>query len=570
MQRPSSSPLPSLLFLLVLLLLACTGRVDQRGTEGKGGKHYGGIFNANECEELRSLFPLTLTQAASHRVAAQIYEGLVKFDQADLSIIPGLASSWSLDTSTNVYTFNIRKGVRFHDDPCFPKGKGRELSANDVVYCFNRICASNENNQMSWILKDRVVGADQYFKATANGENPPGVKGITATGEHTLRIELKSASPIFLQLLAHQGCWIYPKEMVDHYGTEVLWRAVGTGPFKMRTHRRGEALIMERNPNYWGTDPEGNQLPFLDAIRYTFASDKSRELDEFEKGNLSMIFELPVDRTALLENAEKEYQVQSIPSMSVQFYGINTRKAPFEDIRVRKAISLAIDREMLVDSVLHGLAVPATHGVVAPGFAGYPYDSIPRLEFDPVQARELMKQAGHADGEGAGTIFLQVNSDGFGYVKVAGMISSMLEKELGVRVVTTVLPVTQHFDRIHRGEAHFWREGWIVDHPDPENILELFHGKHVPGSTDDISYLNSTRYSDERFDGWFSLAKTTVDPVARMKLLARAEKQLMNDVMVVPLYHERSVRLLQPYVRDLPINGMEYRDLGRTWFEPLH
>nr|MDQ3100963.1 hypothetical protein [Bacteroidota bacterium] len=151
---------------------------------------------------------------------------------------------------------------------------------------------------------------------------------------------------------------------------------------------------------------------------------------------------------------------------------------------------------------------------------------------------------------------------------IATMIQTMLEKELGVRVVTTVLPVKQHMEKVERGEASFWREGWIVDHPDPENVLELFHGRNVPLNPNASSYMNSTRYRDKRFDGWFTLAQTTVDHNARMHLLAKAEKQLMNDAVVMPLYHERSIRLLQPYVHDFPINAMEYRDLSGVWFEP--
>jgi oligopeptide transport system substrate-binding protein len=556
------------LILISVFLVMCSGRMKPREREGNGGRYYGGVFNANEAEELRGLFPLSLTQAASHRVAAQIYEGLVGFDQGDLTVRPALATSWEVDPTGTIYTFHIRKGVRFHDNSCFPDGKGRELTAHDVAYCFTRICSASDMNQMRWLFQGRVLGADEHFEATREQRNMPGVKGIEAVDAHTVRITLTGASPGFLQVLAHQGCWIYPRELVDHHGEEAMWRPVGTGAFMVKTFRRGEALIMERNPGYWGTDEHGNQLPFLDAIRYTFANDKVRELEEFERGHLSVIYELPVDRTDILENADRKYQVQSIPSYSVQFYGFNTRRKPFDDRRVRRAFTLALNRQLLVDSVLNGLAVPALRGVVAPGFSGYPYDSIPVSHYDPDKARQLLAEAGYPGGKGLPTIYLQVNSDGFGYIKVAGLVQSMLEQELGARVISTVLPVKQHFEKIERGEASFWREGWIVDHPDPENILELFHGRNVPGDTSQPSYLNSTRYVDKQFDGWFALAQGTTDHKARMNLLARAEKKLMHDAVVLPLYHERSVRLLQPFVRDLPINGMEYRDLRTVWFDP--
>lgn len=126
---------------IVLVLFSCSEPASVRNREGAGGKHYGGIFNANEVEDLPSLFPLSLTQAASHRIGAQVYEGLVRLDQEDLTVRPCLADSWTVDASLGtVYTFALHQGVRFHDDTCFADGIGRELTAKDVVDCFTALC----------------------------------------------------------------------------------------------------------------------------------------------------------------------------------------------------------------------------------------------------------------------------------------------------------------------------------------------------------------------------------------------------------------------------------------------
>jgi peptide/nickel transport system substrate-binding protein len=558
-----------LLFLLPIIFFAwsCAGTFKPRERQGEGGKYYGGVFNANETEGLRSLFPLSITQASSARVASQIYEGLVGFHPSDLTIRPALASSWTVDQTSTVFTFTIRKNVRFHDDACFQDGKGRSLTARDVAACFTRICTAAPSNQMQWLFLGRIVGADDHYNATEQGIPSAGVKGIEVLDEQTLRISLTASSPTFLHILAHQGCWIYPEEMVKHYSDDILWHPVGTGPFQLKSYRRGESLVLERNPYYWAADELGNPLPFLDAIRYTFAADKNRELDEFLKGNLSMIFELPVGRTDVLKNTSG-FQLQTIPAFSVQYYGFNARRAPFMDGRVRRAFSMAIDRQMIVDSILHGLAVPAKRGMVPPGFKDYPYDLVPELRHDPEEARRLLASAGFPGGKGMATVFMQVNNDGFGYVEVASLIQSMLEKELGVRVVSSVLPMEQHFEKIEQGSASFWRAGWIVDHPDPENILEMFHGRTVPADTAAPSYLNNTRYKDQEFDTFFDLAHQTTDPRKRAELLAKAEKVLMEDMIVMPIYHENSVRLLQPYVKDMFINAMEFRDMRMVWFDP--
>lgn len=555
--------LRTLLPALLLFLASCSAPEPPRERHTNAGKVYGGVFNANESEELRSLFPLSLTQAAAHRIGAQIYEGLVRLDQQSLAVIPALAESWTVDPTGTVYTFKLRPNVFFHDDACFPDGKGRMLKAADIVHCFTRICGNTADNQMFWLLQDRLVGGNAYYAGEATG----GVKGLVALDERTVQFSLTGPWPGFLQVLAHQGCWIYPAEQEERYKSEMLWHPVGTGAFRVKSFTKGEAMVMERNTAYWRKDTDGSPLPYLDAVRYTFEPDKVVELEAFEKGNLSVIYELPVDRTDVVEG-QHSYIVQTTPSLTIQFYGFNVTKPPFTDLRVRKAFSMAIDRQLLVDSVLGGLAIAAEHGVVASGFQQYPYDLVPRIVYDPEGARRLLAEAGYPGGRGLPTVFLQVNNNGFGYVKVAEATQAMLETELGARVISSVLPAEQHYERIARNEAMFWREGWIADHPDPENFLALFYGRNAPADTTEPSYLNSTRFRDPAYDSLFSKAVRSSDEALRMRLLAQAEERLMELSVVTPLYHERSVRLLQPWVRDLPINGMEYRDLSAVWFDP--
>lgn len=539
-----------------------------RVAEGEGGRLYGGVFSFNEPSPIRGLYPLGITQLSAYRIAAQIYEGLVRIEGEDLSIRPALASEWEVDPTGTVYTFTLRQDVRFHDNACFADGRGREMSGEDVLYCFTALCTPGPQNQLSWLFQDLVLGAGSRINAVLAGKEPPPVKGLELLDDGRFRITLRAPSATFLQVLAHQGCWVYPREMVEHHGAEAAWNPVGTGPFQLRTLKQGTSLVLERNGSYWDSDAHGNQLPFLDGVRVTFEQDRAKEWEAFKRGRLTLFNEPDsTDLTALTKEGAEQPVVLSAPGMSVQFYGFSRGMAPFEDVRVRKAFSLAIDRKALVDSLLGDLALPAEHGVVPPGFTDYPYDSVPMLEYDPVQAQRSLRDAGYASGRDLPAVFLQVNSDGPAYVRVAGAVQAMLERNLGVQVVISVLPAEQHFGQVERGQAQFWREGWVADHPDPENFLALFYGRNAPVDTSEPSFLNSTRYRNELFDDHFLAAQSTIDGRERMRLLARCERIVMEDMAVLPIYHERMTRVVQPWVRDLPVNGMDFLQLRSAWFD---
>ena len=176
------------------MFYSCSNNHGQHGQGGpaKGGVYYGGVFKMNESENFRNLYPHAITEAASQRIANQMYEGLVKLAQNDLHVVPGLAEKWEKNEDASIWTFYLRKGVKFHDDPCFPEGKGREVSANDVKYCFTRLCENHPDNQWYGIsFKGRVLGADAYFESTVKNQAlAEGVKGIKVIDNYSIQLEL--------------------------------------------------------------------------------------------------------------------------------------------------------------------------------------------------------------------------------------------------------------------------------------------------------------------------------------------------------------------------------------------
>jgi len=553
----------------LLLVIGCASEDKGQSSHAKGGKQYGGVFKWNETGELRSIFPLNMTQSSAQRTVRPIYQGLTGFDPKDLSIQPSLAESWNMYENGRVFDFKIRKGVKFHDNACFPDGKGRELVPQDVVWCLNQICRQSSHNQMFWLFQDRVLGANTlYSTSTKDPNTTETVKGISLMPDGVIRIELTSPYPAFLSILAHHGCWIYPREFAEHYEDKVDVFAVGTGPFQLNTFKEGEVVLLDRNPDYWGQDEHGNTLPFLDVVKINFERKKEVEVEEFLNGNLSIIQEIPLSRKELLTSTESgnmDYVVQSTSSLTAQFYCFNMNNPPFDDVRVRRAIAMAIDKDHIADSILSGLAIASKHGLVPTFFKDYP--KIEGVGFNPEAAQQLLAEAGYPNGEGFPVMVMQFSGSGFGYVDVVNAIQGMLKKHLNIRVPISTLPSDQYFDLVETGSAKFWREGWLADHPDPENFLALFYGKNAPQDSNERTYLNTTRFRDAEFDKLFVQAGREPDVESRMAMYAAADQRLMEMSPVIPIYFSRATRLVRTDIQGLYLNGMESIRLDQVWID---
>lgn len=572
----------NIIYLLIgaaVIISSCGGNKNEDSKDkliAKGDVKYGGVFKMNETEDFKSLYPLNVTMALENRIANQIFEGLLKFNQEDLSIIPSLAEKWDINEDATSFTFHIRKGVMFHDNNCFEGGKGREVTAADFKYCFDRVCVSDASNQMYWLFKDRVKGAEAYRESVSN-KTPleGGVSGITVIDDYTLQIDLDYSFSGFLNIMAHNACYVYPKEAVDEYGIEMRINAIGTGPFRVKKIKESETVILDRNPKYWETDQYGNQLPYLEGLKFSFNKEKKAELLEFKKGNLDMVFRLPLemigDVVGELEDAKKggnrPYIMQVEPALSIFYLGFQHKLEPFNNIDVRKAFNYAIDRESIVTYTLQGEGRPATHGIVPP-FKGYDFENVNGYEFDPEKAKEHMAKAGFPNGKGFPQITLQINPGGGDRnVQIAEVAQKMLNENLGISIKIEQLQFAQQLENVETGKAIFWRAAWIADYPDPENFLNLLYGAHVPEKLSDKAYINSGRYQSSKFDSLFDIALREVNSEKRFELFRQVDQIAVDDAAIMPIFYDENTRLIQVYVKNFPSNSMEYRDLTEVYFD---
>ncbi|HET8964204.1 MAG TPA: ABC transporter substrate-binding protein [Chitinophagales bacterium] len=547
--------------------------------KANGNVYYGGTFRMNEIEDFRHLFPLSITEETSQHIAYQIYEGLVKLSQSDLTILPCLAERWEKNENATVWTFHLRKDVKFHDDPCFEDGVGREVDANDFNYCFQQLCtAIPENQQFNASFKGLVLGANEYYQSTISKTPlPGGVAGIKVIDDQTLQITLEHPFAGFLNVLATAGCMLYPREAFEKYGAAGMrLKCIGTGPFRVKNIKLGEIVSLERNPNYWGKDDFGNQLPYLDKLKYTFFKEKKVELMEFKKRNLDMMYRLPIEMVpnilGELDNAKEgnfPFEIQIVPAMSVYYFGFQHQGDIFDKKEVRLAFNYAIDRERIVDYVLQGEGVPANSGIVPPSFKNYEFKKLKGYTYDVQKAQNYLAAAGYPNGKGFPKLVLQINSGGNDRnIQIAEITEKMLKKNLNIDINIVILPFSEHLDRLETGQAQFWRSSWNADYPDPSAFLILLYGKGIPEKLTDKSSLNTVRYKSAVFDSLFEAAAHETNDKKRYDLYLKADQQAIDDGAIMPLFYDESYRLIQPEVMNFPANALEYRDLSRVYFIP--
>ena len=573
------------LSVIILLLVVITSCLDEnknehRFTEIKGGMFMGGVMKLNEVEGLKSLNPIAMNEVNGFHIGTQLYEGLVKFNQQDLSIMPAISSHWESNENQTEWTFYIRQNIKFHNDSCFPNGVGRFLVANDIKYCFDKLCLEDPNNiQFSMTFKDRVIGADETYHASKEGK-VIGVSGVKVVNDSMLTISLKKPFADFLNILATPGCWIYPHEAVDSYKTDFRVHPVGTGPFYLESINEGQSIILKKNRDYYLSDKFGNKLPYLDGVKYSFISEKKSELLEFKSGNLDMLYRLPIEFShELMGDLEKakeqknEFQILNSPSLYTSYIGFNCNSKLFSKKDVRLAFNYAIDRHKIADYTIQGDGSAADYGMV-PYYEtfkkdGYDFSSLKAYKLDVAKAKAYLKKAGYPEGKGFPKLTLEINNGGGDKnILVATVIQKMLKENLNIDVDINAMPLIEHIERVASGKVDFFALSWIADYPAPETFLTLFYGKHLPVSSTENSYINKFRFNNSRFDSLFLASYTISDKNKRYKLLSQAEQIVLNEAPFIPIFYQENFRLEQANVRNFPENALNYMDLTEVYLIP--
>ena len=461
----------------------------------------------------------------------------------------------------------------------FPDGKGREMTANDVKFCFTLLCTQNRSNQGFTIFDGVVKGANDYYSASANGTPDFEIEGIKVVDDYTIQIELIKPTALFTTNLARPFGYIFPKEAYEKYGLDMRENVVGTGAFTLQTIEDGIAIYMKRNNNYHGVDEHGNKLPFLDAITVRFIPDKKTELFEFKKGEIDMIYRLPTEHiieileATISKNGEySNYNLQRDPEMTTHILGFQTKDDLFNDINLRKAFSFAVDRVKILEYVLNGEGFAAGNYGITPPIEqfknnGYDATKVKGYTFNADSAKYYLTKAGYPNGKGFPNITLDLNSGGERNTNVALEVTKQLKEVLNVNVEINVLPMAQHIDNMQNAKTNFFRVAWGADVPNAENFVWMMYGKNVPSSKEETSYPNLMRYQSEEFDALYEagLSSRTIEEASENFM--KAEQLAINEAPFIVLWYDEGYRLLQSYVKDCPNNPMQFRDFSTTYIQ---
>jgi oligopeptide transport system substrate-binding protein len=569
--------------ILTLLLSSCSSddskNNNSKNNEGKGGKVYGGSFKIAQSENIHSLFPSSIVDVYTADVAKNIFETLLKFDSKNLEVKPLLVESWSVDESGTNYTFTLKKGIKFHDDPCFENGKGRELTTNDVKYSFSLLCTYSKQNRMfSSTFMDRVVGATEYFEESKKGTPSTELKGIEIIDDYTFNIRLTAPFSSFKYILTYPSLSIVPREAIEKYGEKI---SIGSGPFILSPDQKSigdSKIVLIKNKNYHAFDTLGNQLPFLDSIEISVIDSKKMELEQFEKGNLHLVSGLPAEsirdiveqQIADFQNKPPKFILDRSPQMATEYYDLNLNSPALKDKRVRQAINYAIDRNAIIDKVLKGEAYgPAENGITPPTFFDYDMNSIKGYYYDPEKAKLLFAEAGYPGGKGFPPLKLQLNSGGYKNTSVAFEVQKQLMDNLGINIDLEVVSFAQKIEDARYGRGDMFRAAWVADYPSPDNFLFLFYGKNVPNDPSQPSFPNVTRFKNSAFDELYEKGLSSTNKKESYAYFLQAESILMEEAPIIALWYNERYKLIKSNVRSYFTNPLNYSDFSEIYLKQV-
>ncbi len=444
------------------------------------------------------------------------HECLLTVDQNN-QIAPGAAETYETSEDGLTWTFHLREGLKWSD--------GSPLTAKDFVYSWKRVCDPNVAAPYAETVLSGVKG---YTEAIGGNID---ALAVSAPDDNTFVVELSAPCTYFASLAAFATLSPVQQATIEANGDAWATAAetyIGNGSFYVAEWVPGSYILMKKNPNYWNAGAVK-----LDSIKFALIEDSNASYSAYQSGDILMIKDVPTEEIPSLQG-NPEFHVE--PIIGTYYVDLNNGVEPFTNPLVRKALSLAIDRDYVANTLMQGTYTPASN-FMGPGWVdtdgsnfmdnangGKPYIDTANFEANLAQAKELLAEAGYPNGEGFPAFTYSINDSG--YHKVVAEYLQQAWAELGITVNVEVVEWSSFTPMRRAGDYQSSRDGWVGDYSDPSNMLGIMVSTN--GN-------NNAKYNNPEFDAAFTEAQTTTDPVKRSAALHKAEDILMSDAGILPI-----------------------------------
>ena len=501
------------------------------------------IFHYNEDVSVTTLDPAFVRSQSENWIVSQIFNGLIDLD-AQLQPVPALAKSWEISTDLLTYTFHLRSDVNF----CFVDKQGkvttRKMVASDVAYSLSRIADPATSSPGAWIFVGKI---DSQLNRVFISPN-----------DSTFVLKLVSPAASLLGLLSTNFGYVVPKEYARLDKSYLARNPVGTGPFYVRRWEDEIKLVMRKNPHYHEKDTQGVPLPYLDAINVTFVKNKQTAFMQFAAGSYdffnglegSFKDELLTDQAMLKPKYAQKMKAIITPFLNTEYVGCYLGDYPgktnwLKDVHLRRALFYAVDKQKLVRFFRNGLGDAGDWGVVPPILNAHEKETITEANAAWQKALAEYQQSGYAKQTNKPEIVLSTTAD---YLDMMVYLQETWGR-LGVKIKVDIQTGGMLRQLRNEGKLMLFRGSWIADYPDAENFLACYYAPYLSPMGP-----NYTHFEDAQFDTLYRLieaGESGQKASLRKQYIQQANQILIDQAPVIPLYYDKSIRLIQPWVQGL-------------------
>jgi len=530
-------PLVLLLAFLSFLLLPASSRPAAPASPAAK------ILNFGNGAEPQDLDPHAVTGVTENNIITALFEGLVTFHPSGEGVSPGVAETWETSPDGLTWTFQLRPDARWSN--------GEPVTARDFLRSFQRMLTPSFAAEYASKLY-HVVGAREFNRGTITDFSKT---GFSAPDDRTLVLRLEHPVTYLLELLKHYSWYPVHLPTIEKFGPAdrkgSAWtrpgNLVGNGPFQLEAWLPNQKITVKRSPNYWNASAVK-----LDGVAFFAVDNLDAEERMFRAGQLDVTGSVPTNLIAGYKEKSPDL-LRVDPYYGTYFYRLNTTRPPLDDVRVRRALALTIDRDAITKTILRAGQSPALN--FTPSYAGFTPDK--SLQPDLAEARRLLAEAGYPEGKGLRRLELLYNTSE-AHKQIAEAVQQMWRTQLGVNITLRNEEWKVYLDSQDNMNYDISRAAWIGDYPDPETFLDMWT---IGGGNNDTGYANPA------YDKLLSTALAAPDAASRAAIYQQLENKLMQDLPIIPVYFYKRVFLINPRVKNwvpniLDNRGWQYLDLA--------